>query len=55
MKFFELAKCLKPAMPRGLSRAPFMRELISMFTTFTEDEWGTNRAPSTLPSDSALE
>jgi len=32
-----------------------MRELISMFTTVTEDEWGINRDPSALPSDSVLE
>lgn len=55
MKFFELAKCLEPAVPGGLSRAPYMRELISMFTTVTEDEWDTHRDPSTLPSDSVLE
>ncbi|MGO3330745.1 hypothetical protein [Brevibacterium aurantiacum] len=55
MKFHELAACLAPALPGGLARAERMRELISMFTTVTEDEWGTNRDPSTLPSDSVLE
>lgn len=55
MKFHELATCLAPALPGGLARAERMRELISMFTTVTEDEWGTNRDPSTLPSDSVLE
>lgn len=53
MKFHELAACLAPALPGGLARAERMRELISMFTTVTEDEWGTNRDPSTLPSDSS--
>lgn len=55
MKFFELAQCLEPAVPGGLSRAPYMRELISMFTTVTEDEWTTRNDPSTLPSDATLE
>lgn len=55
MKFHELAACRAPALPGGLARAERMRELISMFTTVTEDEWGTNRDPSTLPSDSVLE
>lgn len=55
MKFFELATCLEPAVPGGLSRAPYLRELISMFTTVTEDEWNTRKDPSTLPTDSTLE
>lgn len=55
MKFHELAACLAPALPGGLARAERMRELISMFTTVTEDEWGTNRDPSALASDSVLE
>lgn len=40
---------------RGLLRAPYLRELISMFTTVTKDEWDINRDLSTLPSGSALE
>ncbi|QCL06844.1 ABC-three component system protein [Corynebacterium pseudotuberculosis] len=55
MKFHELAACLAPALPGGLARAERMRELIFVFTTVTEDEWGTNRDPSTLASDSVLE
>ena len=55
MKFFELTQCLEPAVPGGLSRAPYLRELISMFTTVTEDEWTTRNDPSTLPSDATLE
>lgn len=55
MKFFELAKCLRPSVPGGLARAPYMRELISMFTTVTETEWGQRNDPSALPSDSTLE
>lgn len=55
MKSFELATCLEPAVPGGLSRAPYLRELISMFTIVIEDEWDTNQDPSPLPSDSVLE
>ncbi|WP_277100731.1 hypothetical protein [Cutibacterium granulosum] len=55
MKFFELADALQPAVPGGLSRAPYLRELISMFTNVTEAEWATRNDPSTLPSDSTLE
>lgn len=55
MKFFELAKCLEPAAPGGLSRGPYMREVISMFATVTEDGLGSNRDSSTLPSDSMFE
>ncbi|TRX47074.1 hypothetical protein FNY88_10840 [Corynebacterium guaraldiae] len=55
MKFYELAMCLAPALPGGLARAERMRELISMFTTVTEDEWGTRSDPAELPSDSVLE
>lgn len=55
MKFFELANCFAPAVPGGLARAPFMRELISLFTNVTEDEWDTRRDPSTLPTDAVLE
>lgn len=55
MKFHELAACLAPGLPGGLASAERMRELISMFTTVTEDEWGINRDPSALPSDSVLE
>ncbi|MBM7051023.1 ABC-three component system protein [Rothia sp. ZJ1223] len=55
MKFFELAQCLEPAVPGGLARAPYLRELISMFTTVTEADWATRRDPSSLPSDSTLE
>lgn len=55
MKFHELAACLAPALPGGLARAERMRELISMFTTVTEDEWGTRNDPTALPSDSVLE
>lgn len=55
MKFFELASCLTPAVPGGYSRAPFMCELISMFTNVTEDEWNTRKDPSTLPTEAVLE
>ena len=55
MKFFELAKCLEPAVPGGLPRALYLRELISMFTTISEADWATRRDPSHLPSDSVLE
>lgn len=55
MKFFELAACFEPAVPRGLARAPYLRELISMFTTVTGDEWTTRKDPSNLPTDSTLE
>ena len=55
MKFFELADALQPAVPGGLPRAPYLRELISMFTNVTEAEWATQNDPSTLPSDSTLE
>lgn len=55
MKFFELADALQPAVPGGLSRASYLRELISMFTNVTEAEWATRNDPSTLPSDSTLE
>lgn len=55
MKFHELAACLEPAVPGGLSRAPYLRELILMFTTVTEHEGGTNQGPSKLPSDSVFE
>lgn len=55
MKFHELAACLEPAVPGGLSRVPYLRELILMFTTVTEHEWETNRGPSTLPSDPVFE
>lgn len=51
MKFFELAACLEPAVPGGLARAPYLRELISIFTTVTEDEWNTRKDPSNLPTD----
>lgn len=55
MKFFELADALHPLVPGGLARAPYLRELISMFTTVTEAEWATRADPSTLPSDATLE
>lgn len=55
MKFFELADALQPAVPGGLSRAPYLRELISMFTNVTEAEWTTRNDPSVLPSDATLE
>lgn len=55
VKFFEFAKCLKPAIPGGLPRASYMRELISMFTTITEEEWQSPRDPARLVSDSVLE
>lgn len=55
MKFFELADALQPAVPGGLSRAPYLRELISMFTNVTEAEWATRNDPATLPSDATLE
>lgn len=55
MKFFELASCLAPAVPGGYARAQFLRELISMFTNVTEDEWATRRDPSALPTDAVLE
>ncbi|XCB30435.1 ABC-three component system protein [Arcanobacterium hippocoleae] len=55
MKFFELADALHPLVPGGLARAPYLRELISMFTTVTETEWTTRADPSFLPSDATLE
>lgn len=55
MKFFELADALQPAVPGGLARAPYLRELISMFTNVTEAEWATRNDPATLPSDATLE
>lgn len=55
MKFHELGTRPAPTVPGGLTRAGRTREMISMFTTVTEDEWNTNRAPSTLPPDSAFE
>ena len=55
MKFHESAACLAPALPGGLARAERMRELISMFTTVTDTEWGTKRDPSTLAPNSVLE
>ncbi|MDT3767777.1 hypothetical protein QS713_06855 [Gleimia hominis] len=55
MKFFELADALQPAVPRSLPRAPYLRELISMFTVVTEDEWTTRNDPSFFPSDTTLE
>lgn len=55
MKFFELADALHPLVPGGLARAPYLRELISMFTTVTEADWATRADPSTLPSDATLE
>lgn len=55
MKFFELARCLEPAVPGGLSRTPYMCELISMFTTVSEAEWVTRKDPSHLPTDAVRE
>ena len=55
MKFFELADALQPLVPGGLARAPYLRELISMFTNVTEAEWKTRNDPSELPSDATLE
>lgn len=55
MKLFELADVLQPAVPGSLSRAPYLRELISMFTNVTEAEWATRVDPSALPSNSTLE
>lgn len=55
MKFDELAACLAPALPGGLAPAERIRELISMCTIVTEDEWGTRNDPTALPSDSVLE
>lgn len=55
MKFFELADALHPLVPGGLARAPYLRELFSMFTIVTEAEWETRADPSVLPSDATLE
>ncbi|OKL50466.1 hypothetical protein [Boudabousia marimammalium] len=55
MKLFELADTPHPLVPRGLAHAPYLRELISMFTTVTEAEWVTRAGPYTLPSDATLE
>ena len=55
MKFFELADCLQPVVGKSLARAPYLRELISMFTTVSETEWNTRADPSALPSDATLE
>lgn len=38
-----------------LACAPYLRELISMFATVTEDEWDTAQDPSILPPNSVLE
>ncbi|QTG75813.1 hypothetical protein [Trueperella pecoris] len=50
MKFHELAACLAPSLPGGLARAERMRKLISMFTTVTEDEWGTKAEERVAPA-----
>lgn len=55
MRFFELADALHPLVPGGLTRTPYLREMISMFTTVTEAEWATRADPSTLPSGATLE
>ncbi|MDO5722517.1 MAG: hypothetical protein Q4P06_08280 [Actinomycetaceae bacterium] len=55
MKFFEFAEAMKPLVPGKLTRAPYLRELISMFTTVTEDEWGTDKDPVTVVTDSTLD
>ncbi len=55
MKFFEFAEAMRPLVPGKLSRAPYLRELISMFTTVTENEWGTRNDPITVVSDSTLD
>lgn len=55
MEFNEWCKAMKPLVPGGLGGPSYMRELISMFTTVSEDEWTTRKDPSVLPSDATLE
>lgn len=55
MKFFEFAEAMRPLVPGKLTRAPYLRELISMFTTVTDDEWNTDKDPVTAVSDSTLD
>lgn len=55
MEFNEWCKAMKPLVPGGLGGPTYMRELISMFTTVSGNEWATRKDPSTLPSDSTLE
>ena len=55
MRFFELADALHPLVPGGLTRTPYLREMISMFTTVTEAEWAQLAPPSPLASGATSE
>lgn len=54
MKFFELPDALQPLVPGGLVRAPYLRELISMFTTVTETSPPTSSHESVTHSSATL-
>lgn len=52
MQFHEWAKSVRPVVPGNLHGPTYARELISMFTTVTEDEWGTWKDPTSSVSAS---